>query len=152
MAFEAVSALVMRHRDAAIDALYGRATASAENGPRIAAAVDQDERLRAIVEAFLDAPMQRRRDGACLVRLLKFFPQADDLSGWQRARGDASSDGKELILPFPRVMIRFERRRGGTEEGQCIFHFCADDGDVSPMVARRFFLLVARLLLLIHDD
>ena len=48
MAFKAVAVLVMRHGDAAIDALHGSATTAAENRPRIAATVDEHEGLRSI--------------------------------------------------------------------------------------------------------
>ena len=60
MAFEAVAALVMNHRDTAVLALDRRATTPAKNGPGIPATIDQNQRLRSVAKALLDSHMQRR--------------------------------------------------------------------------------------------
>src|SRR5215470_318043 len=78
MTFEPVAAFVVRHRNAAIDALHRGATAPAEHGPGIAATVNEDESLRAVAKTCLDAGLKGRRNRAGFVRLLKLFAQADD--------------------------------------------------------------------------
>ena len=57
-----------------------------------------------------------------------------------------------MIFPRARVLKTFERRRRRTQQRNRAFEFRAHDGDVPPVIARRLFLLVARLLLFIHDD
>src|SRR5262250_2246947 len=64
VALKAVSILVMRKADTAVGTLNGGAAAAANDGPRIAAPIDQDQRLSVEGEALLDAFVQRGRDGA----------------------------------------------------------------------------------------
>src|SRR5215813_4989331 len=152
MAFKAIAALVVCHRNAAINALNGRSAAAAKNRPRIAAAVDQDECLGLVVQAFVNACMQRGRNGAGFVSLLKLLAKTDDLNGREWPRSDTRCNCEQLIFPFSRVVIGFERRRGRTEQGKRILHLRSDDGHIASVIARRFFLLVAGFLLLVDDD
>ena len=86
------------------------------------------------------------------MRLLKFIAQADDLNGWQRARGNTRCNRKQLVLPFPCMMIRFERRCRRAEQREGIIRFRADNRDVAPVIPRRLFLLVTGLLFFIDDN
>src|SRR5690606_4045056 len=45
-----------------------------------------------------------------------------------------------------------ERRRRAAQHAHCTGEPCPDDGQLACVVARRFRLLVARLVLLVHDD
>src|SRR5690349_4370783 len=85
VAFEAVALLVMGHGNAAIDALHRSSATAAQHGPGIAAAVDEHESLCFVVEAHLNAGVELRRDGAGLMRLLKFFAQVDNFDAGERA-------------------------------------------------------------------
>src|SRR5207302_7611916 len=49
-------------------------------------------------------------------------------------------------------MVALHGWRGRAEKRDGVFHFCAHDGDVAAVIARRLFLLVAALLLLVDDD
>src|SRR5215470_12388639 len=102
-----MAALMMRHGNTAIDALHRSAAAAAKNGPGIPAAINQDQRLGAVAQAFFDSRMQRRGDRASLVRLLKFFAKADDFHGRKRPRCNSGRDCEELVLSFPGVVISF---------------------------------------------
>ena len=87
------------------------------------------------------------------MRLAEILAQIDDLDAghrrdFRRARPGAAS----VYFPCARVMETFERGRGGAEQRHRAFELRAHDGDIAPVVARRFFLLVAGLLLLVHDD
>src|SRR5271156_541382 len=73
MALETVAALVIRHRDTAIHALNARPTTPAQNRPRIPTPVDEHKRLRLARQAFLDSRVERRGNGAGLMRFLKVF-------------------------------------------------------------------------------
>src|SRR5262249_10968298 len=112
VAFESVAALMMRHRNAAIDALDGSTTAAAKNGPRVATTIDKNERLGVIAQAFLNARVQCRRNWTALVSLLELFAKADDFRGRKRPRGDSGRDCEEFVFPFSRMVICFERGRG----------------------------------------
>ena len=57
-----------------------------------------------------------------------------------------------MIFSVASVVIGFERRRGGAEQGDGAFQARAIDGGVAAVVARSFFLLVAGFLFFIHDD
>src|SRR5207302_8621041 len=49
-------------------------------------------------------------------------------------------------------MVALHGWRGRAEKRDGVFHFCAHDGDVAAVIARRLFLLVAALLLFVDDD
>ena len=55
-------------------------------------------------------------------------------------------------FPFSRVVKRFERGGCRTQQGDGIFHFCADDRHVAAVIARSFFLLVTVFLFFVDDD
>jgi hypothetical protein len=73
MAHHALALFVIRERDAAIFTLNGSAATSAHRQPRIAAPVDEDERLRAGHKALGNCFTQSRRDRRGAMRFLKFL-------------------------------------------------------------------------------
>ncbi len=70
----------------------------------------------------------------------------------QRALLHAVGQFQQRVFVFLRVVIRLERRRGRAEDDDRAGHFRAHHGHVARMVARRFFLFVRRILLLIHNQ
>src|SRR5262245_6787284 len=84
--------------------------------------------------------------------LPEFFAKIENLDEGKRTLGDTLGDGEELILPAAGVMISFQGWCGGAEQSDRSFELGADDGDVAAVVARRFFLLVAGLLLFVDDN
>ena len=152
MAFEALAALVIGERDAAILALHHRAAAAAQQRPGIAAAVDQHHRLRAFFEAQRDGRAQRFGNGRGAVLAAKFLAQVDDAHFGERAVFDARGQREQVVFSGARVVVGLKRRRGRAEQHDGAFETRAIDGGVAAVVARRFLLLVARLLLLVDDD
>ena len=92
MTLQAVTLLVMRHRNAAILALHGRPAAPAQHRPGISTAIDQNECLRAIRQALLNSRVQSRGNWACLVRLLKIFAQVNDFHACEGSVRNARSE------------------------------------------------------------
>ena len=92
MALQALALLVVGQRDAAIFALHRAAATAAQHEPGVAAAVDEDERLRALREALGDGVVERcgkwrRRDAWCAenLRACRRFRRWPG-SGWRRVR------------------------------------------------------------------
>src|SRR5690348_14357486 len=88
VAFEAVALLMMRHGNAAIDALHRGAAAAAQHGPGVSPTIDQDERLRSVCETFLNSGVELGGNRASLMRLLKLFAQVDNFDVCEGAVGD----------------------------------------------------------------
>ena len=120
--------------------------------PRIAAPVDEHHRLRAFFEAQGDGRAERLRNRRGAMLAAKVLAQVDDVDVGERAILDARSQLEQMIFSGARVVIGFERRRGRAEQHGRAFEARAIDGDVAAVVARRFFLLVAGFLFLVHDD
>src|SRR5262249_53015089 len=89
VAFEAVAGFVVGHGDAAVFALHAGATTAAKDRPRVATAVDEDDRLRFVGETFLQAGVKRGADGAGLMGLLEIFAEVDDFDAGEWARSHA---------------------------------------------------------------
>ena len=90
--------------------------------------------------------------GAARCCAAKFFAQVHDSYFRERPVFDARRQLKQLIFSRARVVKAFERRRRRAEQRHRAFELRAIHGDIAAVIARRFLLLVARLLLLVHDD
>ena len=152
VAFEALAAFVIGERDAAILALHERAATAAEQRPRIAAAIDEHHGLRALFEAQGDGRAQRLGNGRGAMLAAKFLAQIHDANFRERAVFHARRELEQLIFSGAGVVVGFKRRRGRAEQRDRAFEARAVDGGVAPVVARRFFLLVAGFLLFVDDD
>ena len=86
------------------------------------------------------------------MRGLEILAQVDNFHRRERPVFHARIQLQEMIFSRPRVLKTFKRRRRRAEQRDSAFQFRAHDGDVPPVIARRFFLLVAGLLLFIHDN
>src|SRR5207245_6567591 len=125
---------------------HGGAATAAENGPRVAAAVDEDEGLGFVGEAFEEPGVKGGADGAGLMGLLEVFAEIDDFDAGERTGGHTGSERDELVFDGLRGVVGFERRRSGAEKRDGVFEFGADDGGVAAVILGRFFLLVTILL------
>ena len=103
-------------------------------------------------KARADGPGQLGRKRSGLVRGFEIFAQVHNLNGRQRAIFHARFQLQQLIFSGARILKTFQRRRGRAQQGDAALELGAHDGNVSPVVARRFFLFVAPLLLLVHHD
>src|SRR5207237_6237495 len=77
--------------------------------------------------------------------------EIENFNGRKRALRNALCERQQFIFAAARVMKRFERWRCRSEQGECILELGAYDRDVTPVIARCFFLLVAGFLFLIDD-
>src|SRR5579859_6560917 len=57
-----------------------------------------------------------------------------------------------MVFSGASVVVGFERGSGRAEQGDRAFEARSVDSRVTSIVSRRFFLLVARFLLFVHDD
>jgi hypothetical protein len=76
---------VVRERDGAVLALQLFAAGAADHGKRVAAPVEQDQRLLAAIQSLAGLLHQRARKKLLLPRLLKLAPHVDQLHLGQRA-------------------------------------------------------------------
>ena len=84
--------------------------------------------------------------------LLKFEAHVDDFDFGQRTLLHAIGEFDQRVFVFLGVVIRLERGCGGPEHDNGVRHLGAHDGDIAGVVARRFLLLVGRVVLFIDDD
>ena len=152
MAEQAVFALVVGERDAAIFAQNRSAAAPAQRKPGIAAPVDQHQRLRSGRQARGQLAAQPLGNLSGAVRLAKILAQVHDLDARHGAILDARVEAQQLVFSGARVMEAFERGRRRCQQRHRAFPLRANHRDVAAVVARRFLLLVAGLLLFVHDD
>ena len=98
------------------------------------------------------AALRDSETGWRFVRAAKFLAQVYDANVGERTIGDARFQLEQLVLAVARVVVALEGRSGGAEHHDGVFEMRAVDGCVATVIPRRFFLLVAGLVLLIHDD
>src|SRR5580765_2756192 len=84
MALQAVALLVIRQRNAAILALDARAAGTADHEPGISAAIDKDQRLRALGEPRGDGFAELRGKRADFVRDAEILAEIHNLHGRER--------------------------------------------------------------------
>ena len=87
-----------------------------------------------------------------MMRGLEILAQIDNFHRRERPVLHARIQLKKMVFPRPRILKTFKRRRCGPEQRDRPFEFRAHHGHVPPVIARRFLLLVARLLLFIDHD
>ena len=128
------------------------AAGAAQHHGRISAAIEQHHDLLFAFEALFDLRRQLARDDLLVAGFLKFLAHVDDLDFRQRTLLHAVGQLDQRVLIFLRVEIRFQRWRRRAQNHDGIRHLGAHHGDVAGMVARRLFLLVGRIVLLVDDD
>ena len=134
----------------AIRALQAEAAGAAERERRVAAAIEEQQRLLAAFERVLHSFRQPRRDEAAARRA--FAPHVDGLDHRQVRAAETLRQMDALVAPAPRVDLRFHRRR---RRGQHHRNFCdaaAHHRHVAGVIMRAILLLVGRVMLLIDDD
>ena len=147
-----VLALVMGERDGAVLAFKLLAAGAAEHDRRISAAVEQHHDLLFAVEALFDFGGELARDDLLVTGFLKLLAHVDDFDFGQRTLLDAIGQFDQRVFIFLRVEVGLERRRGRAQHDDGVRHLGAHHGDVAGVVARRFFLLVGRVVLFVDDD
>ena len=144
--------LVVRERDGAILALQLFSAGPADYRKRVAAAVEQNQRLLAAIQRLARLLHQRARKKLLLPRLLKLAPHVDQLDGGQRAIHHAVAHFDQLVPAQHRVLPALQRRRGRAHHHLGALDFGPHHGHIARVVARRLLLLVALVVLLVHQN
>ena len=124
----------------------------AEDRRRVAAAVDEQDRLLAFLEPLLHRADESAREQRQRALLHRLDAQIDHVDVRELTRIDALLQLDETVFSRLRIEKTFERRRRRPEQADGLREFGAHHRDVAPVVARRLILLVSRLVLLIDDD
>ena len=95
---------------------------------------------------------QRAGKKLLLARLLKFLPHIDQFNLGQRPVHHAVVDLDAAIFAGDRVLPAFDRRRRRTHHHHRTGQLGPHHGYVAGVIARRFLLLVALVMLLVHQN
>src|SRR5581483_4935428 len=139
-------------RDAAVRTVQRAGALTAEDRRREAATVQENQRLFVFREARRQSVAKRAAQNDIRSVGGVLLAHVDDRYGGERAVEDAALHDNPLELPCHRVVIRLHGRRRGSEDDERLRPLSPDDGDVASVVAGALFLLVAAVMLLVHDD
>ena len=128
------------------------AASAAQHHRRISAPVEQHHDLLFFFQPLADFLRQFARDDLLLSRLLKLLPHVDNLDFRQRTHLHAVGQLHQRIFVFLRVVVRLERWRGRAQHHDRSRHLRPHHRHIARVIARRFFLLVRRILLLVDND
>ena len=142
----------MRQRDGAVLALQLVSAGAADHGKRIAAPVEQNQRLLAAIERRLRLLHQRARKELLLPGLLELAAHVDEFHLGQRAVHHAVAHLDARVFALRGVLPAFQRRRRRAQHHHRAGQLGAHHGHVARVVARRLFLLVALVVLLVHEN
>ncbi len=150
VADQALAEAVVDQPGVAIRALQAEAAGAAERERRIAAAVEEQQRLLFALERGLHRLRQPRRDEAAARRALA--PHVDRLDHRQMRAAEPLRQMKALVAAAPRVDFRFDRRRCRSQHHRDFRHAAAHHRHVAGVIMRAVLLLVGGVVLFIHDD
>jgi len=153
VADEALFGTVVGEGDGAVVALDDVSTGRALEGAGEAAAIQKDDDLFTVFEAFFDGSTKDFGDNGVAALLLSGFDAHVDDTG-QGERGTVGPLGEmgEVVFAEEGVVVGFERRGGGAEENGALLEVATNDGEVACVVFRRVFLFVGGLVFFIDDD
>src|SRR6185436_12977053 len=80
------------------------------------------------------------------------LPPIDDVDLWKTRFSHTLGERQQRVLPARRIHPALEARRRASEDDYRALVSRAYDRDLSRVIARCLTLLVARLVLLVHDD
>ncbi len=118
----------------------------------IAAPVQEQNDLLASFEALSDGLLELRREDRDCASWAQGLAHVHDAHDRHFLVVGALQQLQQFVLAPGAVVKTLHRGSGRAEHDRGAFHLATDDGDVSGMVAGRFFLLVSVLVLFIHDD
>ncbi len=142
----------MRQRDGAVLALQLFAAGAADHGKRVAAPVEQNQRLLAALQRRFGLLNQRARKELLLARLLELAPHVDQLHLGQRPVHHAVAHLDARVLAAHGILPALQRRRRRAQHHHRARQLGAHHGHVARVVARRLLLLVALVVLLVHQN
>ncbi len=152
MAQQTAVAAVKRERDGTVHALHALAARAAGHEAGKPAAVQQDDGLLAVIHAVPDRVQQAAREGGLLARLQGLGAHVDQLHPRHGPFLHAPRQFQQRVLAALGVIPALEAGRGRTQHHARAGRLRAHDGHVAAVVARRFFLFIALVVLLVHHD
>lgn len=144
--------LVVGERDGAVLALQLLPAGAADDSERVAATVEQNERLFSSIEGPASLINKRAGEELVLTCLLKLAAHVDEFDFGQGAILDAIVHFDACVFALCRILPAFERRRCRAEHHDGVGKLGAHDGNIASVVARSFFLLVALVVLFVDED
>ena len=142
---------VERQRNAAIGALHCGTALTAQQKVSVAAPVSQQQHLPAGGQRFFNSFHQGARKQFRLPGFLKLGPHVHQSHCRQRAISHPARHRQQLVAPRSSVITGFQRRCRRPQNSDRAFELRAHHRRVAPVVARRFTLLVASVLLFVHN-
>ena len=150
VADEALAEAVLDHARVALVAADLVAAGAADGEGRVAAAVEEEERLLAGGEALADRGGEGAGDPA--PGLGRVLAQVDRAHLGQLGHPEALGEVEPGVLAGVGVRPAFERGGGGGEDDGGAFDGGAQDGHVAGVVEGAVLLLVGAVVLLVDDD
>ena len=126
------------------------AAGAAQCQRRVAAAVEEQQRLFALLDRELNLFGERRRDEAAARR--RGAAQIDRLDMRHVLAAEARRQRDALIAPLARIDFGFDRRRRGRQHDRDFGDMRAHHRHVAGVIMRAVILLVGLVVLLIDDD
>ena len=134
----------------AIRTLQAEAAGAAERERRIAAAIEEQQRLLVAFERDLHRLRQPRRDEAAARRA--FAPHVDRLDHRQMRAAETLRQVDALVAPAPRIDLRFDRGRRRGQQHRDFRHAAAHHRHVAGVIMRAVLLLVGGVVLFIDHN
>ena len=151
MAEQRLLRLVVNERHAAVGAFQHMAAGGTHADGTVAAAVQQQDALLAVIQIFLQLAGEADTDFARVARS-QLSPHINKIHMGQRPSTVAMAQLDKLQTAAFCGIVSFSLRRGGGKQKQCVFHHGAFFGHIVGIIARGRLTLIGVLLLLVHDD
>src|SRR5262249_13667844 len=147
---ERCARLMVCQSNRAVAALNSLTACATEYDRRVSPTVEQHNHLFRPAQALLDLIQQPARKNLLFPGLLEFVAHVHQLDFRQRTLLHAFSQFDERVFAALAVVVGFKRRRRRAEQHGSVAQFAAYDGNVATVIAGSFFLLIGRIVLLIH--
>ena len=151
VAHQAPFSPMVGERNATVFALLTPPATATQHEPGVPPAVDQDHHLRVALQLSAELLPERLRNRFGRMRLPELFAHVENLDLGQRPALNPFVQLQQFIAALLSVPVGFQRRGGRTQQGDNSGPLGADNRQVTSVIARLLLLLVARVVLLIHD-
>ena len=143
--------LVVDERHAAVGAFQHMAADGTHADGTVAAAVQQQDALLAVIQIFLQLAGKADTDLARVARS-QLGPHINKIHMGQRPSTVAMAQLDKLQTAAFCGIVSLRQRRGRGKQKQCILHDSALFGHIVGIIARGRLALIGMLLLLVHND
>ena len=150
VAVQAAAEAMLDEPGRALRTVEAMAAGAAQRQRRVAAPVEEQQRLLLAASVSVHRVDQQRRQPFAALR--RVFAQVDGVDVGQFDAGEAARQDEMAIAARARVDVAFDRRRGGGEHDGQLAEVGAHDGHVARLVVDAIVLLEALVVLLVDDD